>query len=992
MFENIRLNNPNFCIGPQTGTFCSVDSDNDPVVMHVRNTNGELIRTYGFYPPGVLESGPYTYDPAPTLNSDGYFYNEFVAIKYVGPKDQNSYFNGAVFYTLEKRAKTIRDFYKLERDLDVEGHPYVLFDEIDPEDADEISFPRPAPYEEYNLNDALGYLDTDSSPEFSSNIIRRWLLDSSNDRLVLNNTIIKNSDDTDWFGGDAFSVVNNVSSLLDHAVHGSGQIFLPLTTTSGLKKYDTLMLGPSTDQDNVGDIEEVYVHSIDGEKVVIKTYEGYIPPKYDYMEEDLVTSFGDVVLFGNPKPLVNSIGIKYGTTTPYGTLFHMDQTNYGEVYLRDYSGIYSDVHSAAWNAYMNTISFVKGGNLLHMDLDDYEISRSQCLSLMYPTTNRSIELFDIDIKDVTIYRLQEEIIKKDDAGQYSVISWSTYNYQTDSLLPYSFSLALQADNNVLMVADRANITVTVRDQFGVGLINKNIWFTTEGDSGAVIQPEDGYGQSDADGQAFLTYDAGYNVQGQVKIKALVDGGNITHGTSFVNTVINLTQHNEYSIELRLVLLSDFTSTCSVLTKSYLIPAQVKGAPSLNRVNVPACDGSVAISQRVSFMYPYNKLLNEDGWKTYSDLVKFPPLIKQIEEPVLHKENAVQLPAPGFYNNSAELYVHTNSLAFCKNSRAESEFKIQIVPEGYTEHPISQNYVSKHLLYGHTDTVALDQFVFVQEAFPKMWSEKNNVDTDYWIRLRPFASDLDPSTLIIKFREDSYLGEGVWYEVTPDGDITMFDAGGGLLGIDFYYIPPVVFHHSALVYVSIEVYDTSNIPNKILLDYWFKLIPDFKAPYIDNLFPVVEEPAACVNTQITFDCLDAGEGVDIETLEVYVNNRYTSFTYDEFEHGNYHITCIIPYDFYYGQTVNVVVDVKDRSANANRLFDGWKFYVTESTTPWFDMDSTEPVRCVRGRGRDQDVSLQVYGVDDTGIDYDSLRLEIGGRYRRIKIIPIVYRLN
>jgi hypothetical protein len=75
-----------------------------------------------------------------------------------------------------------------------------------------------------------------------------------------------------------------------------------------------------------------------------------------------------------------------------------------------------------------------------------------------------------------------------------------------------------------------------------------------------------------------------------------------------------------------------------------------------------------------------------------------------------------------------------------------------------------------------------------------------------------------------------------------------------------------------------------------------------------------------------------------------------------------------------------------------LFDGWKFYVTESTTPWFDMDSTEPVRCVRGRGRDQDVSLQVYGVDDTGIDYDSLRLEIGGRYRRIKIIPIVYRLN
>ena len=171
-----------------------------------------------------------------------------------------------------------------------------------------------------------------------------------------------------------------------------------------------------------------------------------------------------------------------------------------------------------------------------------------------------------------------------------------------------------------------------------------------------------------------------------------------------------------------------------------------------------------------------------------------------------------------------------------------------------------------------------------------------------------------------------------------------------------------------------------------------MIQDYSSPYIENHNPEVEGSNIPINTNITFDLLDVGEGVDIATLEVFINNRNTVFTYDEFEHGNYHIICDLPYIFHYGQTVSIIVDVKDRSDNANRLYDGWKFYCSESTGPWFNENNTEPRLCLEGARRDQSVSMQVYGIDDTGIKYNSIKVEIGGRYRDIRIIPIVYRLN
>jgi len=975
MFENIRANSPNFCIGPQTGTYCTVHVENDPVVMHVKNESGTLIRIYDFFPQTVLKPGPYEYDDNTELDpTTGYFTPEIVTIKYIGPRDQTSFFDGAVFYTLEKRSKVYREYYTHERDPEPFGPYKVLVNAANPAPS-----PNVVPYEEYGIE--FGELLTDDRPEYSSNIIRRWLLDPVNARLVLDKTYTKNSDSVDWFGGDAFAVENLVQPMTDHSARSSGEI--TVTTTSGLKKYDTLMLGPSSDTDNYGDIEEVYVHAINGDVVTVKTYEGYIPPKYDYVEGDMVTSFNDILLFGNTRPMINEVGIAYSIYQPIGTLFHLDQVDYGAVYHREYSGMYDSIKCSVWNGYLGMLSFVKGTNLLHLDMDDYEISRSQNIGLEYPIDNKFLPLYDLDIKDVTIYKLMESIVQRDDSGQYAKITWASYNYHEDSLLPYTFSVTFQASKNVLLIADRTYLTVTVRDQFGVGLLDKNIWITKEGDAGSVMQPNDGYLTSDSNGQAVLIYDSGYYTDWVVTVHARVDGSNITYGSAYVNTEIGLTQHSQYLVEIGLMARPYQENNLHYHLTKYLITE----FDEYGRITTRH-DGSVQLKALVSYMYPRNVLKNEYLWQEYSGGKdnNFPVLLRVVIEPYFSMKG--QEPE---IHAEVEFFL-TTYLKLLGEQSSEVELNLPLARLTSSEHNISQNFISRHLLYGHTDNVDLDQYTFVQEAVPAMWSEKNNVDTTYWIRLRPFASDLDPATLVIKFREHSYLGMSDWYEVTHLGEIIMFDAGGGLLGIDFYYIPPVVFHHSAILYVSIEVYDTSLIPNKIIVDYWFKLIQDFNAPYIENHFPAVEAFDATINTDITFDLLDVGEGVDIDTLEVFVNNRSTVFGAEEFEHGNYHIVCELPYVFYFGQSVNVVVDVKDRSANANRLFDGWKFYCAESTVPWFNRDNVVPRPCIEGAKRDQEVSMQVYGVDDTGIEYDSIRVEVGGRYRRVTITPIVYRLS
>jgi len=937
MTTNIKVTNSNFCLGPQIGTYCTVDSSVDPVVMHVKNNIGTLIRTYSFNPL-VLQKDS-------TAN-----HNKFAAIKYVGPYDQSSFYNGAVFYTLERIEAGIRFFYTS------------------------------------NIG-VTGELTTSSETEYNGNIIRRWVLDAVNFQLKLESSYYKNSDDLNWYDGKAFAIANIKTNLGDHVAIGTGTI--ELTTSSGIAKYDKLLIGPSSDVTNLGVVEEVYVHSVVGNNVTIKNYSGTIPTKYEYMSGDPITVFKDIMLFSNPKPLINELNIRYGFERPEGSLYSLSSYDYGNINFVDYNGMYNDVPTAAWNNNFNTLSFIKGQNLIHLNTSDYTITKSQVLMLTKPDKITYIPIYDLDLNGVDVYKLQKEQYLVNDSGVTSLEEWTTYNYVLDSLEPHTHSITVSAINTILFYQGFTYVEAIVRDQYGIGLLGVNVVFSISGDSDAFLTPSNGFTYTDNNGLCSLRYDSGAIFMGCVIVKAVASGSLPTYGSAYVTgqTILLILPYfsteyylynNNKDVETTLFLRNEaytFTNEINILCFArYSFPGghwqwnnndSVIENPTIDdRNKLPSTDNA-----------ENNKLL----------LVVYQPFFNQIEYLRIGSADFILNSNVSDYSNVKIVQVNSHSKDYISY--------IVSLEEANDYRYVSQNYLSRHILNGHIITSVINQYIFIQEARPAFWSEKNPTQLNYWIRLRPFAASLNHNTLKIEIFETSYLGISNTTNIAPLGTITLFDAGNGLQGIDFGYTFSSNFHHNSIVTVKVTVYDYATIPNILSIDYWFKIVADYRAPYIENYFPMIEAIDIPIDTNITFDVLDIGEGVDITTLEVYVNNQSTNFTYDEYENGQYHVFCNLVKPFYFTQQVSVLVIVKDRSVTKNTCIESWKFYCTSSSGPWFNTSSVSPGKCQRGISTNAtNISTQVYGINQSGIDYDSLKLEVGGKYRNIKITPIVYRLK
>jgi hypothetical protein len=288
-------------------------------------------------------------------------------------------------------------------------------------------------------------------------------------------------------------------------------------------------------------------------------------------------------------------------------------------------------------------------------------------------------------------------------------------------------------------------------------------------------------------------------------------------------------------------------------------------------------------------------------------------------------------------------------------------------------------------------VKLNQFVFVEDAIPKFWSEKNPIDTNIWIRLRPFAFSLNNDTLRMWVRERSYEGDTGYYEVTDSIALVNFDAGGGMLGIEVLYNPPQDFLYGSLIFVRIEVYDRAYIPNFIYTEYWFKITPDYKAPYLTNLSPDREEIDVAVDTTIHFEIIDEGTGIDIDSLECLLNSVRMDPNYLNIEVVSiYHVK--VDYtpekDLFFSKDYKVSVKVQDTSPQINRMNDSYTFYTADSTGVLIIDPS--PGVCKGGMQRFQDVSVKVL-ADGNGVDVDSIRMQVFNKDVHPRILPIIYRI-
>lgn len=768
--------------------------------------------------------------------------------------------------------------------------------------------------------------------------IRRWKLNNTSNSLVLDDTI--NLSNTGKYRFNSYTMaVEHYETEFDQATTtGTGRI--KLTTYSGIESGDVLLLGPSSDTDNQYAFEYVEVTSVSGGWVYI-TSSGITPPKYEYAAGDAVTYWKNIYLFSDDG---------FNGNSSYGSYYKIN-INTKTVTSGIQNGVFNNIRAASWSRDYQSVGFVNDTSVLYYDLNKNQVTKSQSLHNIEADEITIIPVYDLIFDNQIIYCLQRKITLVDDNGDKTTTSWSTYNYQRSTIAPYTKSISINTNPDGIVLNDeQVTLKVIVRDQFGVGLNNKTVYFYDSPDVGSFSSS--GQVITNSNGEATITYDVNYfDPQGSdddsifITIKAKTDGASSFTGSQYVWAALDLILLKRFRIEFENLIqkrdeyeLDTYITQLSGLDIDCYLRA-------LNRFQFPG-----------------------GNWEGTSPPSDDTVIIKQIED--FNSINYINQ-----LDKDVIIDIYAEQLADKSN-----------------DFQLSQLYISRHKSSGHKDTAQIDQFRFVEDAIPVFWSEKNPVNTNIYIRLRPFAFSLNQSTLKFKVRELSYAGDTGFVDVTSLCNITTFDAGGGLLGLDILYNPSNDFHHNAIVYVSIEVYDTAPLPNIILTDYWFKIIPDYKSPYIINEYPSREAYDVPINSNIYFDLIDAGVGVDIDTLGFYINNVEVNYTVTTIS-GGYHVNYINTNEFSYGETVEVSVVVEDKSFNRNKLFDAWRFYCINSSGPWIDEESFYPEPCSKGVPRKiHGISANVYAVNGTGIDKDSILVRIGGKTRKVQIIPIIYRLK
>ena len=944
-YENVQLTNSNFCLTPQTGTFGTISTTQLITRLSVINTTGGLIKDY------ILSAN---------------ILNEFLSIDYVGPLNLSGPVNGVTFFTLEK------------------------------------------------VNDTRC-------------IIKRWELNDNFALLNLKQEITKYTTGNFYYDVSGMAVEHYNRTFYD--ANPAGRNYIDMNNVDKIVTGIKLFLGPSTDTDNVGAAESVTVSYVSGNRVYINSL-----TRYQYVAGDNVSFYNNIYLISN---------IGYGGDITQGIIFKLDAYT-GAIKEYTTSGEYTAITGAKWSIYMQSIAAIHSTQILFINpYASYLNWRSIFLNNIKFNNIETFPVYDIVFDDYNLYKLMKFMTLKNDIGLRTTYSWSTYNYQQDTLLPYSNNVTIYAlDSQLIGQVDNTTLYIQVRDQFGVGLRDVNVDVSIdEGDLGALLDPLNGQAITDINGEATIDYYSGTEYTGLTDVLVRADYSSVYTGSQYV--------WNKIRLKSDVVFDNSFGNGAifQLLNKSGNIYSAQIYDPYKNTHYMRSIIG---LETTVPSLYiiSYSFFTTEGGnWKsntnTFSD-VYWPwfalPSISGVPQLRIDGPNTLgggtwdKRPWLGDIAFGPRPNKITQLLDFAQHKTGEYVDRPLLITQplyfltysdptkSYTGidsgdppdiratqkdciHTLqfSQLKLSKHTHYVDGDPydelftyVDLDQFIFISDADPAFWSEKNPKETNIWIRMRPFAFDLDGTTLKFYVREvwteNDIIYDSRYYEVTSLGVISYFDAGGGILGLEFLYNPVENFHHNAIVYVHLEIYDAAVEPNFIYTDYWFKIIPDYNSPYLINMSPDREEDLVSVDTNIYFEIKDDGVGIDILTLEVFLNSRILVPT-DIFKVSNYHykITCNIPYDLQFGKIYSVGVVVTDLSENRNTLRDNYRFYTKISDAPMFtDFD---PKICKRGMPRFREVQFVVLGTG-AGVDESTIRLQVHDKdvTDKSNIIPIIYRIS
>jgi len=929
--ENIQVKTPNFCLSPIDGSFCNINTENPTTVLDVKNKGGALITSFSF-----------------SFNIVG----DIKALEYVGPIRSYKFINGLVFFTLE----------------------HV----------------------------------TDSKA-----LVKLWETDV--DHMKLNLKKIYTLSDTGLYhynvNGMAVEIVRRQFAK-DRAA-GDNQIYID--DLDSLYEGQRLFLGPSFDPDNLGEIEVVNIAAIDPvHKLITLTN----PLVYDYIKTDRISFYKSFYV-------TSKGGI--GADTTKGTIFKINpETSLLEEVTNN--GIFKQVYVARWCEEFYAIALVCGLNVLYINpYDSYKVLKSQMINNYEADEATPYTVYDVCFDSTDIFKLSNKALFRTDDGDLQLIKWQQYyNFQQDTLAPYAHNITNYSANNFAIGSYSTTVlNLIVRDQFNVALRDVDVKATiVPGDSGALLDPLSGRVTTDKDGKASLIYRSGATYEGMTKVTYETNEGSNFTGSEwvwsqgYINSFIefptigdtlyflifqkdwhfgfNNTAIREIYNEFK-VPLGDHTQTMvypnfNIIARNYFTTPggdwaqKPEGDPDIppkwlpQLVNYDVDNGPTEPFSVWDGDHPAPDndggdvlFLLEDKESSTSMPCWDRFLVYNYDYTDEHGTDHYDMVPPPVLLVQKDIYKH---MTF-------SQLKLSLHTNWVDGQPYDELFTN----------VDIDQFIFVEDAVPKFWSRKNPVDTNIWIRLRPFAHNLDANTVVMKIRELSYEGDTGYYDISHKISMQYYDAGSGLLGIEILYEPDEPFHNKAFVYVHIELYDTAPFPNRIYVNYWFVIIPDYKGPYLVDLLPESGATNVPIDTSIGFDIKDDGTGVDIDTLDMTVNSR---LVYPQevtmITKRHYRIKYTPPTPFRFGEEVIVRVQCIDHSEQANLMRVSYPFYID----PGDDIEflAEQPLRCEWGVPRFSDVRMLALGTGG-GIDAESLRLQIYGKDvtndAETHVLPIIYRV-
>lgn len=758
------------------------------------------------------------------------------------------------------------------------------------------------------------------------------------------------------FKSSSFAVEYHITSSSGSITSGVSFLYLPDVTR--LVPNSRIILGPSTSSSNEGKVEENEVVSIGAYSVLNNGYKVNLryPIAYNYNMANTVVYQNYIYLFND---------FNYETNDTQGSLYKIRAID-GSIVAVDSGSLYKNVTGAIFSPTYNRILFSSGNQVLYMHPDSFTFTSSVVLDNINSTKNPALSIYDIDLSDSFIYRLQSQYM---DFENNILQSFNAYSYVKTNITQNTASISVRPANQSILANEYDSVFIEVQalDQYG---------FPVEGEiltiSAVAINGGEGIFElfdSDDPQDQVNTVQKETGVTGRVRylyrsgpvmdiVKLVVTAAsNDTTSYSFIYQYGNASSR---CLVKQVGAISDralVKQAANITSKSSIFFQKNFGFPS-----------SHGIFHAGTVLNGFRDMYNGDkdiDWAFWGDDYKTIVGDNHSPPPTSHP---IYLAYPKLISQSLE-DVEASCTLYQLSGELSSSVRIPQVNASIPGRALVRQvgYISS--------STTVSQFDFILLFIPEPLAVKVSRDTQIYAKIRDIpGTNINVSTLSFQVNGTEVVDlVNVNYVANQYLELT--------------YTPPIEFDFGERVTVYISFYDHAPTPNLIEIPYYFDIIEDYKAPVIYNIFPMKNEIDIELDTSISFDISDEGSGVNIDTLLLYVNNfQINNYVLTSISEG-YHVEYTPSGPFKNMQDISVFIEVLDN--RNNKIVQNYYFITKPSSPPEIEM--VRPFNCGYYSKRNQLVVFEIYSTGD-GVRLETIKVTIDGVDRRFITSPIIKRIE